>query len=339
MNDSVSALSPAEIQFLRRNGWESAQAKPLAGDASTRRYFRLPQAGMLLMSDPGKPDVFGSYLRISDHLNAMGLSAPRVMIADESQCLALIEDWGESTYTRLLEAGSNEEDLYALAIDALVHLHAQPRAAEIARPDYDLAAYLQELAASFCQWFVPALNPDLDSGRFGADFLPLWEQALQPVANRQESLVLRDFHVDNLMLIRGRTGVRRCGLLDFQDAVLGPAEYDLVSLLQDARRDLSPLLEERMLERYIAHQPNDGETIRAAYYLLGAQRHARIIGVFVRLCQRDGKKRYLQWLPRVIRQFETALGMAGLTDIADFLDVRLPEWQSRGVKLALRLAA
>lgn len=336
-----SRLDPPVVTFLARHGLVGIEPVALPGDASARRYWRLPGAGMLLMHDPSDPVGFSSYIRVARHLNGLGLSAPRVEGADPAICLALIEDWGEATYARRLAEGADEAGLYSLAVDALLALHHAPEAAAIAQPAYDRATWLAELAV-FCDWFVAALAPDLDRAAFSAQFLPLWDAALSDLVDRRDTLVLRDFHVDNLMVLEDRPGVARCGLLDFQDAVLGPCEYDLVSLLQDARRDLPPGLEAAMLERYCAAAPaslGGAGAIRARYHLMGAQRHARICGVFVRLCLRDGKPHYLHWLPRVLRQLETALHAAGLEPILALLARDLPDWQSRGVTLAQDLRA
>lgn len=345
MNSAVvdqPRLDPPAATFLARHGLAGAELVALAGDASPRRYYRLPGAGLLLMEDRTDPVGFASYLRVARYLNGLGLSAPRVEGADPAHCLALIEDWGLATYANRLADGRSEADLYALAVDALAHLHNAQAAgdAAIAQPAYDRKVWLDE-AQVFCDWFAPAIAPDLDREAFTQRFLALWDQALAPLYDRREALVLRDFHVDNLMELDGRDGVARCGLLDFQDAVLGPSEYDLVSLLQDARRDLLPGLEDAMLDRYIAAAPpglGGGDAIRARYALMGAQRHARIAGVFVRLCQRDAKPRYLQWLPRVLRQLDHALQAAGLTEITALLARDLPDWRARGEKLAQKLA-
>ena len=189
----------------------------------------------------------------------------------------------------------------------------------------------------FTDWFAPAVRPDLDLPAFRARFLDLWQQALAPVDGRAETVVLRDFHVDNLMLLGERAGVARCGLLDFQDGLPGPCEYDLVSLLQDARRDLSGSLEQEMLAHYLQNAPRalgTPDAIRLRYHLLGAQRHARILGVFLRLCLRDGKPRYLAFLPRVAAQLQTALEAAGLGAIDAFLAAQLPGWQERAAVIA-----
>lgn len=332
-------MLPVSAALLAAHGHENARLTAFVSDASPRRYFRLEGQGILLMEDPTDPVGFDAYLRLSAHLNELGLSAPRVIAASRPDGVALIEDFGDTTYTNCLSAGHDEGELYRLAVDVLLHLHHDARGASIDQPHYDLAQMLDELQI-FADWFVPAVAPGSDPARFAPEWRALWQEALAPVGARHDTLIMRDFHVDNLMLLSGREGVARCGLLDFQDGLLGPCEYDLMSLLQDARRDLTPGLEEALLGRYLDNAPAHLGTpadIRRRYHLLAAQRHARILGVFVRLCQRDGKPRYLEWLPRVLRQFQTALVDAGLHDISAFLDARLPNWRAEAATLESRL--
>ncbi|MCZ4353671.1 phosphotransferase [Roseovarius aestuarii] len=334
-------LSSGSIAFLARHGHAAPRLTAFASDASPRRYYRLEGQDALLMEDPTDPVGFAAYVRLSTHLNDLGLSAPRVLATDAPKGLALIEDFGDATYTNCLAKGHDEAALYELAVDALLHLHNDPARGQIDQPRYDLARILDELDI-FAEWFVPAIAPDHNAAEFASEWRAAWNGALAPVGARFDTLVMRDFHVDNLMFLEERSGVARCGLLDFQDGVLGPCEYDLMSLLQDARRDLSPGLEPALLARYLAGAPDhlgSAQDIRHRYYLLAAQRHARILGVFVRLCQRDNKPRYLQWLPRVLRQFETALSDAGLTDIQRLLDTCLPNWQDEAAALPTRLIA
>lgn len=332
----MAVLTQTEASFLARQGHGHARLEPLAGDASSRRYFRLPVESRLLMLDSDDPIGFSAYLRLSHHLNQLGLSAPVVYGADFDHGLALVEDFGNQTYTASLAVGNDEGLLYSLAIDTLLHLHHHTSATQVAQPVYDMTTLLDEIDI-FSDWYAPAIDPDMDQPAFARQFRMLWAQALASVAKRIDTLVLRDFHVDNLMLLPQRTGVARCGLLDFQDAVLGPCEYDLVSLFQDARRDLAPGLEKRMLERYISGAPEwlgDAAAIRQRYALLGAQRHARIAGVFLRLSRQAGKSRYLNYLPRVLGQLESSLKYAGLTDILHFLNTHLPDWRAKGTALS-----
>ncbi|WP_299356505.1 phosphotransferase [uncultured Shimia sp.] len=320
---------------MSRHGLERSVLKQFEADASPRRYYRVQGEGILLMEDRQDQVGFAAYLRLSHHLNVLGLSAPRVFGADPSHGLALVEDFGDSTYAACLASGHDEAALYKLAVEGLLHLHRDPKGREVDQPKYDMSVYLDELRI-FTDWFVPAIAPEIDKQTFTQSFLALWRDALTPVANSFDTLVLRDFHVDNLMLLEDRTGVARCGLLDFQDGILGPCEYDLVSLLQDARRDLGAGLEGQLLDYYVENAPSHigaENDIRHRYALLGAQRHARILGVFVRLFQRDAKPRYLKFIPRVLAQFQTALVDADLTAITSFLDAELPGWADKALML------
>ena len=332
----MNAPTAEGMALLARCGLADAPLSPLAGDASPRRYFRLQGRALLLMEYQGDPAGFAAYLRVTEHLASLGLSAPRVTAADAASGVALVEDFGDRSYTACLAAGEEASALYHLALDALLHLHHHERGGAISLPAYDMEALLRELDV-FSHWFAPAVAPpQFARDAFARQSRALWRAALLPVAARFESLVLRDFHIDNLMLLPQREGVARCGLLDFQDAFLGPCEYDLVSLLQDARCDLPAGLEQALFARYVADAPKGlggKEAIRQRCALLGAQRHGRILGVFVRLWRRDGKARYLGLLPRVLRQFRTALEAAGLDEIRRFLDAELPDWEAKALSL------
>ncbi len=334
MTQAVASLSldPPIATFLARHGLDRARLARLPGDASPRSYVRVAGEGRLLMEDRTDPVGFAAFLRLSRHLGAIGLSAPRVFGADPAVGLALIEDFGTATYGALLGRGHDEAALYELAIDTLVHLHSHPRATELTVPAYDRTLLLKEVSV-FSEWFVPAFRPDVNLVAFDATFRTLWTRAFTILDRAKPTLVLRDFHIDNLMLLSDRTGVERCGLLDFQDAVTGPAEYDLMSLLQDARRDLAPGLEAAMLDRYLAAIPiacGTPDQIRRRYHLLAAQRHTRLAGQFLRLHRRDGKPGYLAFMPRVLRQMQAALEAAQLNELGDFIDQTLPGWRDAG---------
>jgi len=322
--------------FLARHGQSDATLVALPSDASPRSYIRLAGTDQLLMEDRSDPVGFAAFIRLARHLTSLGLSAPRIFGTDPNTGLALIEDFGTATYGNLLEAGHNEAALYELAIDALVHLQTHPQSTAVTVPAYDMDLLLQEISI-FSEWFVPTFAPEVNVAHFDKAFRSLWRTALAPIDDAPKTLVLRDFHIDNLMLLEGRSGIKACGLLDFQDGVLGAAEYDLMSLLQDARRDLVGGLEEAMLERYLAAIPascGTPEEIMKRYHLLAAQRHTRLVGLFPRLNKRDGKSGYLQFMPRVVRQMQTALIDADLPEIAGFIDTNLPGWRDAGPAMA-----
>jgi N-acetylmuramate 1-kinase len=311
--------------FLADAGWGAVTAAPLAADASFRRYFRLTDGGRsaVLMDAPPPQEDVRPYIHVAGLLRGHGLSAPEVYAEDREQGLLLIEDFGDDTYTRLLSTGRDEATLYALAIDALVALQrAVTTPPDL--PPYDGATLLAE-AALLVDWYAPAVLGTTLADDAREEYLALWREVLPLAALPERTLVLRDYHVDNLMLLRGRGGVRDCGLLDFQDALYGPASYDLVSLLEDARRDVSGALREAMTERYLAAFPDiERGAFRRSAAILAAQRNAKIIGIFARLWRRDGKPNYLGHIPRVWRLLEADMREPALRGLARWLDRHVP---------------
>ncbi len=312
-------------EFAARHGWAGAEIAPLAADASFRRYLRLRRSGasaVVMDAPPGKEDV-RPFLRVARHLATLGYSAPRAIAAEDEAGLVLLEDLGDDTFTRLLARGADEAALYALAIDLLIDLHGRADAAPDWLPPYDDARLLDE-AALLIDWFLPGAGaPVGDAVR--TEYFELWRAALPVARAVPDTLVLRDYHVDNLMRVAGRTGIAACGLLDFQDAVRGPAAYDFVSLVEDARRNIAPDLAAAMRARYLAAFPAlDPATFNAATSVLAAQRHAKVIGIFTRLCVRDGKPAYLVHIPRVWRMCERALGHPALAPLKAWFDDHVP---------------
>ena len=313
--------APAIAEFLAAAGWGAVPPKPLAGDASFRRYYRLVdgERRALLMDAPPPHEDVGSYIRVAEMLRGHGLSAPRIFAEDRERGLLAIEDFGDDTYTRLLADGGAETELYTLAIDTLVALQSAVDAPPDL-PPYDEPRLLDE-AALLTEWYAPEILGAELPAALREEYLQLWREVLPLAALPGPTLVLRDYHIDNLMLLPGREGVRRCGLLDFQDALCGPASYDLVSLLEDARRDVPAALRAAMTERYLAAFPAlDRGAFRRSAAILAAQRNAKIIGIFTRLWRRDGKPQYLVHIPRVWRLLEGDLRDPSLKGIAAWLD-------------------
>lgn len=313
--------------LLDSAGWAAAESKPLAGDASFRRYDRLTLGDRraVLMDAPAPMEDIQPFMAVAKRLTALGLSAPAVIAADIAAGFLLLEDLGDDTYTRVIAAGGDEPALYALAIDLLIALHRRP-AAETAcgMPAYDDALLLRE-AALLVDWYLPAMTGQPVAPALRQDYLDLWTR-LFPIARRvPDTLVLRDYHVDNLMWLPQRSGVAACGLLDFQDAVAGPLAYDVVSLLEDARRDLDPALIATMIQRYCAAMPGiDAGAFAASYAVLGAQRNAKIVGIFTRLSVRDGKPHYLKHIPRVWRLLANDLTHPALAPMRGWIDRHIP---------------
>jgi N-acetylmuramate 1-kinase len=321
-----SGRASAVAGFLASAGWGATAPTLLAADASFRRYYRLidRERRAVLMDAPPPHEDVRPYVAVAGMLRGHGLSAPEIFAEDRELGILLIEDFGDDTYTRLLARGADENELYTLAIDTLIALQrAVVKPPPL--PPYDETALLRE-AALLIDWYAPSVLGGPLSPAPRDEYLELWRAALPLAAIAAPTLVLRDYHVDNLMLLRGREGVQGCGLLDFQDALCGPASYDLVSLLEDARRDVPAALREAMTKRYLAAFPAiDRDAFRRSAAILAAQRNAKIIGIFTRLWRRDGKPRYLQHIPRVWRLLEADLREPALRPLARWFDRHLPK--------------
>ncbi len=325
--------------FLSANGWGGAAIEPLAGDASFRRYFRVvdraaARRAVLMDAPPPEEDV-RPFLRIAELLDARGFSAPRALAADVGRGLLLLEDYGDRVLGPALCAEpGREREAYELAVDVLVELGRERAPADV--PPYEEAVLRRE-AGLLTEWYMPAAGLDRDEDGYHAAWDPLY--AMLARAGRAASvLVLRDYHADNLMLL-DRPGLRSLGLLDFQDALAGHPAYDLVSLLQDARRDVPPELEEAMIARFLrATGQADEAGFRAIYEMLGAQRNAKILGIFTRLSVRDGKRAYPAMHPRIWGYLERNLQHPALAPVAAWFERRVPA-AARGAAVAERLAA
>jgi len=317
------------ISFLKANGWDPSARRPLADDASFRRYERLRE-GMrtaVLMDAPPPQEDVRPFIAMSRHLVALGYSAPCITAENLKDGLLILEDLGDHTYTRVLsETPEREVDLYSKAVDLLIDLHGRPAAESIppGLTTYDVELLNQE-ALLLPDWFLPAITGRPTPAPIRASYLAAWRDSLTQATSRPPTLVLRDFHVDNLMWLVDRNGNQACGLLDFQDAVAGPAAYDLMSLLEDARRDIASDLVATMMERYLAAFPAlDRDAFRAAFTILAAQRHAKVIGIFTRLCIRDAKSAYLLHIPRIWRLLDASLKHPALDAVATWFAEHVP---------------
>lgn len=316
--------------FLARHGWGAARRAPLAGDASFRRYERLERGGaraVLMDAPPPKEDV-RPFAALARHLRALGFGAPEVLAEDPELGVLILEDFGDATFTRVLaEKPAEERPLYELATDVLIALHRLPpaRAVPEGLEPYNHKRLLDEAMLLF-DWYYPAVTGRRASAQAQREFVMAWlGTAFMGLSDLPPTLVLRDFHVDNLVARRKGEGIARCGLLDFQDALQGPRAYDLMSLLEDARRDVDPELARAMTERYLAAFPDlDRAPFMGDFAILAAQRHAKVIGIFTRLLARDGKPDYLVHIPRVWRLLERRLDHPALAGVRDWLARHLP---------------
>jgi hypothetical protein len=305
--------------FLASAGWAGADVLPLAGDASFRRYFRVvqPARRAVLMDAPPDHEDVRPFLAVARLLLDAGFSAPRILAEDVAHGFLLIEDFGDRLMGPVLAAEpALEQGVYAQAVDILSALH--DRVAPSGLAPYDRAALVREVNV-FAEWYARAAGLTVDEASWIAAWDAVWQDVLARTAARPV-VTLRDYHADNLMLL-DRPGHQALGLLDFQDALAGHPAYDLVSLLQDARRDVAPALEQAMLDRFAGP---DNKAFRAGYEVLGAQRNVKILGVFVRLRDRDGRTGYVERLPRVWDYLDRNLAHPALAPVKTWFDAHVP---------------
>jgi N-acetylmuramate 1-kinase len=329
-------------RFLHDAGHEAAERRRIAGDASSRSYERLTADGrtFIVMKWPAKPDGppvkrglsysaiahlaenVRPFVAMAQGLRERGFSAPKIYSADCDPGLVVLEDLG----TELIVEGNPPRPVierYARAADLLVVLHGLDLPAalpigpnvEYALPSYDLDAFLIE-AELLVDWYLPHRG-GAASAEARAHFQSLWRDALRPALDAPKTWVLRDFHSPNIMWLNEREGIAKVGLLDFQDAVLGPGAYDLASLLQDARVDVPEEAEIALFGRYVGARRQvdprfDAISFARLYATLAVQRATKILGIFARLDRRDHKSQYLRHMPRVWNYLRRALAHPAL---------------------------
>jgi len=359
--------SEAMHEFLVRAGWGEATRLPLPGDASTRRYVRLQDKGhtALLMDQPQAAETpaapadatpnerralgynavarlagadCGRFVAAANFLRAKGLSAPQIYADDTAQGFVLIEDLGDDLFADALTNGADDVQLYGAAAEVLARLHTH-HAPDLLPPDkafhaYDETALLAEVDL-LTEWFFPVAlgrkaGEDEVEGHREA-----WRKALAPFQNGQSVFVHRDYHAQNLIWLPQRSGVARVGLIDFQDAVAGAKAYDLISLVEDARRDVSPALGEATTAHYLQAMREQATAVDTQLFaqemaVFAAQRNAKIVGIFARLSRRDGKPRYLAYLPRVWSYLSRDLDHPALAALKSWYDRAIPQ-SARGV--------
>lgn len=311
--------------FIATTDWAGAAVAPLAGDASNRRYLRLThartgQSAVLMDAPPERGEDVRPFLHIARYLTQLGLSAPRILAQDEGRGFLILEDLGDALFARVIpKVPLMEQTLYAAATDVLADLHR-------ATPPSGLKPYgpdtMTDMAALAFDWYLIGAtgenSPDRAEARAALHCL------LQKYAGTTDVIVLRDYHAENLLWLPGRVGTARVGLLDFQDAMTGHPAYDLVSVLQDARRDVPQSIAATMIARYCTATDTDQTAFAAAYHCLGAQRNLRILGVFARLCLRDGKAGYVDLIPRVWDHLQRDLDHPAMAPVAPILRAVLP---------------
>lgn len=309
--------------FLAATRWAKAERRFLAGDASDRSYDRLilnGETAVLMDAPPGKGDDTATFTAIARHLSAIGLSSPMILAEDHVTGFLLLEDLGDALFARLLQSDpAKEHALYEAATNVLVQLQSHPAPAGL--PELSARDWAEAAAFALSWYAFAATGHAPDSALFETILTDL----LQTHADGPRAIILRDYHAENLLWLPERSGTARVGLLDFQLAQMGQPGYDLVSLLQDARRDVAPETEAAMIAHFCSAKGIDPATFATAYATLGAQRSLRILGIFARLCLKGGKPGYVPLIPRVWGQLQRSLAHPDLAPLASLCRDLLPE--------------
>ena len=339
--------------LLARSGWSEAKRTFMLGDASTRAYERLEKPdgtkGILMIS-PKRPDGppvrYGKpysqiahlaedvipFFAIQRGLLLEGFSAPDLFAKDATNGLAILEDLGGEG---IVDADGPIPDRYGAAALALAELHRldMPKTIDMVPapytiPPYDMDALLIEVDL-ILEWYAPHIAKAFPASGARAIFGNLWREALQEIVDGPQTWVLRDYHSPNIIWLPEREGVKKIGMIDFQDCVIGHPAYDVASLLQDARVTVSDALEMKLLGQYLRQRKADDasfdfEAFARAYAIMGAQRATKILGIFARLDKRDGKPNYLAHIPRVKHYLQKDLAHPALAAIHDWFETNMP---------------
>jgi aminoglycoside/choline kinase family phosphotransferase len=291
-------------EFLVKNNIAQYLIIKVAGDASFRSYYRILDADKkyILMFAPPSHEDTAPFVRVDNFLLEQQFSAPKIHAIDALDGFILLEDFGDDTYTKVLAKTSSQDlketelQLYQKACDCLTELHQKPLPQDL--PHYNNALLFREVML-FLDWYLPLQKKEITVEQI-ALFKSLWFELFDQLSKENQVVVLRDYHADNLMILPSRHNHQQVGLLDFQDAVIGSKAYDLVSLLEDARRDLNEENRQKLFDYYLQKLGCDEANFKRDYEILSLQRNIKIVGIFSRLSVRDGKHHYLNLLPRVL---------------------------------------
>lgn len=317
------------VDYLARTGWADSSSAPVGEDCAFRRYFRLQKdSGETVILMEAVPDGssfatpghnMGDFIRISDYLRSLGLKAPQVFDVDRTNGYLLIEDFGDCSFKKALHDRVSRDDLYGLATDVLQFLSRQTKDGDIILPRY-YDSHVHTGRRRLVDWYRPALLLNRNDDGLADDYLAVWDKIEQSLPPVPQGFLHIDYHFENLMWLPAGEGLARCGILDFQGAMVGPVPYDLANLLEDARVDVPFDLRDRMLARFCQGMDKDEEyCFRSWYRILATQFHCRVMGQFIRLALRDGKTRYLQFLPRVGEYIAHGLQDPVLSPMRDWL--------------------
>ena len=318
-----------DTSIFKKIGINDFKLKPIKSDASFRKYFRVyiknQKQNLLFVNSPKKTENNLGYLKTTNIFEKINLSVPKIINFNISKGIFLIEDLGTNTYTNSLKNGESEYKLYNLATDILIYINNQSKNLKKKLPQYTNKKLIEEVRL-FLEWYWPAVYKSKPKKDVVNEFIKIWNNLLNKNLTTNKVLVHRDFHIDNLFFLKNRQNLKACGLIDFQDAVIGPSSYDLVSLLEDSRRDVDKNIIAKMYRKFIKKlSKKEKENFTKEYEILAANRHLKVIGIFSRLYMRDKKKSYLKHIPRLWRLIEENLSFNSLNELNKWINKSFPK--------------
>ena len=318
-----------DTSIFKKIGINDFKLKPIKSDASFRKYFRVyirnQKRNLLLVDSPKKTENNLGYLKATNIFEKINLSVPKIISFNISKGSFLIEDFGINTYTNSLKNGESEYKLYNLATDILIYINNQSKNLKKKLPQYTNKKLIEE-SMLFLEWYWPAIHKNKPKKDVVNEFIKIWNNLLNKNLRTKKVLVHRDFHIDNLFFLKDRKGLKACGLIDFQDAVIGPTSYDLVSLLEDARRNVNKEVIFKMYNKFVRKlSKKQKEDFVKEYKVLATNRHLKVIGIFTRLCKRDKKNSYLKHIPRLWKLIEYNLNFYSLSELNKWINEFFPK--------------
>ena len=289
--------------FVLNCGFKEEDIIPIKNDASFRKYYRIKNKKLIVMdAPPDKGESIEQFRAIADIIHTFNLSAPQITSFDTKHGFMLLEDFGQTSFSNILNK-DNESKLYKKAIEVLIQINKQSKSKE--KKISKLKSYSIDLLVNesllFIDWYLEKRKGELVSSDQKKEFIKILNDFYNNIKPQSSTLVLRDYHVDNLFFLNNQKSLKQVGLIDFQDAVIGSPLYDLASLLEDVRRPLRRNLQKKLLEIYIKAISINGQDAEREMRFFSIQRNLKILGIFCRLSIRDKKDGYLKYLPNAVK--------------------------------------
>jgi hypothetical protein len=310
--------------FLKNNQIETKNLIPIKNDASFRKYFRVDKK-ILMDADPNLGEDVGSFININHVLREFKLNVPEIFTIDKENGFLLLEDLGENIFSQILNS-ENEEQLYKQAIEVLIEIYKKDlnKFSNFTFLEKYSVEKLQDESQLFIEWYLKKYLKINITDTDIKDFKDIINKIFNNLDTKFEKLVLRDYHVDNLILQKSKLGLKQVGILDFQDAVLGSSSYDLISIIEDVRRPISKDLKNILIKYFIDLTGYDSNQLEKELAFYSVQRNLKILGIFSRLNLRDNKSKYMQYNDNAWKYIESNLNNPTMSDLKVWLKKILP---------------